>query len=556
MEKDKKEEIKVEEKKEPIKKKKNPILIVLITLATIVAISIGYIGALMLDEGKNTPRKNKSNVEKTKLASDYKMTGNDLQKFDIEFLKLENNSKNMIYSPLSIKYALQMISEGAKGNSKDQIDAIIGDYKYRKYKNSSNISFANAMFIRDTYKNSIKQEYIDNLKNRYNADVITDSFNNASNINKWVKDKTFNLIDGIEDDASIQNLNFDLVNALAIDMEWDERKLQDYMYVWYQHETLEESKAVNDPCDGIKANVEPFSGTGIYQELKFNDGSSVNALKFETYANNYDAVNTIGKENIINNISKGYKEYKMKGDSEEDPYTPSEEQINKYVNQYLEDINEGYQKIESTTNLNFYVDDEFNVFSKDLKSYDGVKLEYVAVMPKKQELKEYIKNMSASSLNELISKVKSNQNINSFEPGYLTIIEGKIPLFKYDYDLSSNLKDILNQMGIKDIFDSKKTDMSNLTTEKNTSIDTMKHKATIEFSNDGIKAAAVTGGGAGDACAPGYNYLYKVPVKRIDMTFDKPYLYLIRDKATGEVWFVGTVYNPTKYSKNMEPTEY
>ena len=25
----------------------------------------------------------------------------------------------------------------------------------------------------------------------------------------------------------------------------------------------------------------------------------------------------------------------------------------------------------------------------------------------------------------------------------------------------------------------------------------------------------------------------------------KPYLYLIRDKASGEVWFTGTVYNPT-----------
>ena len=279
-------------------------------------------------------------------------------------------------------------------------------------------------------------------------------------------------------------------------------------------------------------------------------------MEFKTYANNYDAVNAIGKENIINNISKGYKEYYMKGDTEIDPHTPTEEEINKYVNQYLEDLNKGYQKMASTTNLNFYVDDDFNVFSKDLKSYDGVKLEYVAVMPKTQDLKEYIKNMSASSLNELISKVKSNQTIDSFESGYLTIIEGKIPLFKYDYDLSGNLKSILNKMGVEDIFDSKKADMSNLTTEKNTYINTIKHKATIEFSNDGIKAAAVTGGGAGDDCGPGYNYLYNVPVKRIDMTFNKPYLYLIRDKSTGEVWFVGTVYNPTKYSERMKITEY
>ena len=30
------------------------------------------------------------------------------------------------------------------------------------------------------------------------------------------------------------------------------------------------------------------------------------------------------------------------------------------------------------------------------------------------------------------------------------------------------------------------------------------------------------------------------------MTFNNPYLYLIRDKNSGEVWFVGTVYQPTE----------
>ena len=41
-----------------------------------------------------------------------------------------------------------------------------------------------------------------------------------------------------------------------------------------------------------------------------------------------------------------------------------------------------------------------------------------------------------------------------------------------------------------------------------------------------------------------FEYNYEVPVKVIDLTFDKPYLFLIRDKDSGEVWFTGTVYNP------------
>ena len=53
-------------------------------------------------------------------------------------------------------------------------------------------------------------------------------------------------------------------------------------------------------------------------------------------------------------------------------------------------------------------------------------------------------------------------------------------------------------------------------------------------------------GGRG-AAGCGFVYNFDVPVEVIDLTFDKPYMFIIRDKNTGEVWFVGTVYEPTKY---------
>ena len=78
-----------------------------------------------------------------------------------------------------------------------------------------------------------------------------------------------------------------------------------------------------------------------------------------------------------------------------------------------------------------------------------------------------------------------------------------------------------------------------------------RHKANIEFSNNGIKAAAATslsgGKGAGGSCV--FDYRYDVPVKKIDLTFDNPYMIIIRDKNTGEVWFTGTVYEPELYSE-------
>ena len=80
---------------------------------------------------------------------------------------------------------------------------------------------------------------------------------------------------------------------------------------------------------------------------------------------------------------------------------------------------------------------------------------------------------------------------------------------------------------------------------ENSYIAVAKHKANIEFTQDGIKAAAATmvgGLGAGDW----YDYFVEMPTDDIDITFDKPYMFLIRDKETGETWFVGTVYEPLK----------
>ena len=114
--------------------------------------AFGY-SYLNKNKKKNTTIKN----DNKEYYSAYKMSSNGLEEFDLSFLKLENNKKNMLYSPLSIKYALSMLSSGASGSSKKEIDAVIGDYKSKKYINSENMSFANAMFIKDKFKEQVKK---------------------------------------------------------------------------------------------------------------------------------------------------------------------------------------------------------------------------------------------------------------------------------------------------------------------------------------------------------------------------------------------------------------
>ena len=215
--------------------------------------------------------------------------------------------------------------------------------------------------------------------------------------------------------------------------------------------------------------------------------------------------------------------------------------IKKAVDNYITEVNNNYNHVSSSTDFKFYDDENVKVFAKELKEYDGVTLEYIGIMPKKETLKSYINNLDTTKVNNVITNLK-DISLNSFDDGYVTIINGCIPMFNFDYNL--DLQSDLSKLGVTDVFDATKADLSNLTTESNIFVE-VSHKATIDFSNEGIKAAAVTvAGGLGDVTFDIYQY--EVPVKKIDLTFNNPFLYLIRNKNTGEVWFTGTVYEPSK----------
>lgn len=506
-------------------KRKNIALIVVI-----LAIILLLVFFLLTKKGKNNQETTKPVTSEVKTSA-YRLSSNSLEDFDLYFMQLENNKENMIYSPLSIKYALEMLEEGANGESKDQITNIIGEYKAKKYTNSENMSFANAMFIKDTNKNSIKSDYVDNLKSKYNAEVLYDSFKTPNTLNTWVSNKTFKLIDNLFDDISTED--FILVNALAIDMEWVNKiqnETKDYR-VSYAHRKY---------WMGVSSLVN--SG---YHSLEFkNSEKNAKSVQVGAVINKYDIVNTLGEDKIRETVSQKYQEWLSDPDYESRSCNPGKDpDVKTYVDTYIKEINEGYKDISSSTDFLFYDDDSVKAFAKDLKEYNGTTLQYIGIMPKKDNLDNYIKNIKSSDLNTLINNLKSIE-LDNFKEGVITEINGYIPMFKFDYEL--NLMSDLNKLGIADIFDINKSDLSNLTSDKAV-ISSAVHKANIEFSNDGIKAAAATamgGKGAGDC---GFDYLYDVPVEKIDLTFDNPYLFIIRDKNSGEVWFTGTVYKPVEY---------
>lgn len=130
-----------EEKESKKKKRRLSLIIILILLIILVLASVYFIK--FKDKDKSETIEGQSNNK----YSSYRLSSNSLEDFDLYFLQEENDNKNKIYSPLSIKYALEMLEEGANGETKEQISNIIGTYSSKKYINSANISLALFIFI-------------------------------------------------------------------------------------------------------------------------------------------------------------------------------------------------------------------------------------------------------------------------------------------------------------------------------------------------------------------------------------------------------------------------
>ncbi|XP_015072103.1 serpin-ZX-like [Solanum pennellii] len=132
----------------------------------------------------------------------------------------------------------------------------------------------------------------------------------------------------------------------------------------------------------------------------------------------------------------------------------------------------------------------------------------------------------------------------STEPGFLThnvpfrkVRVGKflIPKFKITFEFEAS--DILKGLGLTLPFcGGGLTEMVDSTLPENLSVSKVFHKSFIEINEEGTEAAAVT---AGVVMAMSLRI-----EKEIDFVADHPFLFLIRDDATGVVLFIGSVLNP------------
>ena len=165
---------------------------------------------------------------------------------------------------------------------------------------------------------------------------------------------------------------------------------------------------------------------------------------------------------------------------------------------------------------------------KNSKNED-VNLEFVALLPN-EDLNKYIDDLTDESLSNTINSKKSlskNERVRLM-----------LPRFEYDYEIEKFIQ-ILKNIGINKAFNPG-AEFNNIT-DIPSYITTAIHKTHISLNEKGTKAAAVTFFALEKSTA--------MPIEKnyIDITFNKPFIYLIRDKDSSELLFIGTVYTPNKY---------
>ena len=155
--------------------------------------------------------------------------------------------------------------------------------------------------------------------------------------------------------------------------------------------------------------------------------------------------------------------------------------------------------------------------------YDGRELEMMVLLPDQGKFAEFEKSLDTGKVASIINGITPKQ------------VALSLPRFKFESEL--DLGNVLANMGMPIAFSDQQADFSGMTGNRDLSISRVVHKAFVGVDEAGTEAAAATAvimlGTA-------------MPAMPLEVSVDRPFIFLIRDIQTGSVIFVGRVVNPLK----------
>lgn len=376
--------------------------------------------------------------------------------FDI-LVKGAPSSDNLILSPLSIYMAMSLVYHGAGGNSRNQLGSFLGvdvttdnliqdevhslltSYSSLKSLHQTQIALANALFSDKTF--TLKAQYQERIRQTFLSTIRAVNFANsresAGVINRWVANKTNNLITDLVDSSMVdRDTRLMLLNAVYFKANWQRKFL-------VQH-----------------TRKKPF------------------------YLNR--AKTTEVEVDMMNRAA------------------------------------------------------EFLVGHDDQLQADVLSLQYedpnftmLLLLPDDDQ-----------SVDNLCSRIKDrdfNAVHNGLKPSF-TLVQ----LPKFNLEHKTRLVSSFKQLGVEDIFNENKADLSEISTEGNLFVSDIIHQATVEVNEEGSEAAAVTG--IAISTRVGFS-------SQSSFIVDRPFLFVIQDLRNNIPLFMGKVVNPTNQQPKVQEKE-
>ena len=153
--------------------------------------------------------------------------------------------------------------------------------------------------------------------------------------------------------------------------------------------------------------------------------------------------------------------------------------------------------------------------------YDGGELSMVLLLPQAGHFEAFEDALDAQQVNRIIGRLEHRQVT--------------LAMPRFEFESSFGLKGALTLMGMPLAF-SGGADFSGMTGNRDLFIADVVHKAFVSVDEAGTEAAAATA-----VVMP----LAMPPEEPVEVTFNRPFVFLIHDIETGTILFVGRVVNPS-----------
>ena len=214
------------------------------------------------------------------------------------FQKSFTDNQNTLVSPLSVTLALAMTANGANGQTKTEMETLLGGEIPLEELNKYLCSFtenltsdegfklntANSIWFRDDENRlTVEKNFLQTNADYYGAAAYKRPFDSQTcdEINKWVSDNTDGMIKEILDDIPIEAVMY-LINAVAFDAEWESE--------YYEHEVHD---GIFTNAEGKETNVRMMSSNeGVYL-----DGSNCTGFMKDYKGGKYSFAALLPSEN-------------------------------------------------------------------------------------------------------------------------------------------------------------------------------------------------------------------------------------------------------------------